>query len=84
MNASTLLATAAHTMNEANDHDYANMLVDIAEAAEHKLIDISQCADIGECVGVYARFLLASHDPARYSTLADGSTFRDYRSETAR
>lgn len=51
MNASTLLATAAHAMNEANDHDYANMLVDIAEAAEHKLIDISQCADIGECVG---------------------------------
>ena len=82
MNASTLRAAAAHAMQEASDHDYANMLVDIAEAAENGLINITQCADIGECVGVYARFLLASHDPARYSTFADGPTFRDYRSET--
>lgn len=82
MNASTLLATAAHAMNEANDHDYANMLVAIANAHDAELIDISQCADIGESLGVYARFLLASHDPARYSTFADDPTFRDYRSET--
>lgn len=84
MNASTLLATAAHAMSEANDADYANMLGDIIDAAEADLIDVSDCSTVGECVGVYARFLLASHDPARYSTFADDPTFRDYRSETAR
>lgn len=66
----------------ADDADYANMLGAIITASEADLIDISDCSTVGECVGVYARFLLASHDPARYSTFADDSTFRDYRSET--
>lgn len=70
MTASTLLATAAHAINEANDHDYANMLVAIANAHDAGNIDISQCADIGECVGVYARSLLTEHDPVRFGTLA--------------
>ena len=82
MNTHTLRRYALDAMLEADDHGYANMLVDIAEAADAGHIDITQCADVGESLGMYARFLLASHDPARYSTLADGPTFRDYRSET--
>lgn len=65
-----------------SDADYANMLGAIIDAAESDQIDISDCSTVGECVGVYARMLLASHDPARYSTFADDPTFRDYRSET--
>lgn len=84
MTADTILTTAAHAMHDHSDYDYANMLVAIANAHDAELIDISQCADIGESLGVYARFLLHEHDPARYSTLADGPTLRDYRSETAR
>ena len=82
MNTTTLRTIAHDAIRRTSDHDYANMVEDIADAADDGLIDITQCADVGEALGVYARFLLASHDPARYSTLADGPTFRDYRSET--
>lgn len=64
----TELWQARQTALAVDDADYASMLGDIIDAAEADLIDVSDCSTVGECVGVYARMLLASHDPARYST----------------